>query len=218
MQVAKVLFRWTSIAVSSLLVATVLLMMVLVVAERRERTTMPVIFNRALLTVMSGSMTPHIDTGDMILDQMVTPSLARQLRVGQVITYRTRTTGNTPSLLITHRIVGVFKVAKAGSQAARKTAFAYITKGDANNVQDQSPVSPAQVVGLYIGRIPYLGYIGMAAHKPTGFALLVILPVLYLIGGEVWRLWRVLDEKERRTSLGESAAKIKVNWQKAEKG
>lgn len=94
------------------------------------------------VVVTSGSMSPVFEAGDMII---VTPP-PEELRPGTIVSLR------AGEEIVTHRIVRVEPDGRL------------YTKGDANNVLDQWVVDPAdprcpiRVIGVYRGRIPYVGF------------------------------------------------------------
>lgn len=124
------------------------------------------VFGHPVMTVLSGSMTPAIRTGDLVIDSPVTANQARHLRTGQIISFRQ---GRD---VFTHRI---HRVEHIGGQ------IAYQTKGDANNAPDGPLVAPSQVVGLYSGRVPGGGYVLDALHKPAVLVPLLLAPLLWLL-------------------------------------
>ena len=196
------LLRISGAVLTGLLVAVVVGVFALALAERPTPHGPANIFGHSVMTVLSGSMTPTFRTGDVIVDHLVTPAQARHLHVGQVITFRTGATYQGRPVLITHRIVGVLTVTQKATGAAQHL---YTTKGDANNAPDSALVAPAQVVGTYSWRLPYMGYVSAFVHRPLGFALLILLPGLYLIGAEFVRIWRALNEQSHAAG-GASAA------------
>ena len=135
-----------------------------------------------MLVVLSGSMSPAIDTGDMIIDEKVSADTAAHLRVGQIISFQPANGNGTP---ITHRI---HQVISAGAEVT------YITKGDANSTADVTPVLPAQVVGLYDAKIPAGGYVMNALHQPLTLGLLLAAPLLWLISGMFFAWAKEIDE------------------------
>jgi len=77
-------------------------------------------------------------------------------------------------MLITHRVVGIIN--------ADGNLF-FKTKGDDTNIEDSSLVSPGQLLGLVVFRIPFGGYFSHFARSPAGFTLLVIIPIILLAVG-----------------------------------
>ncbi len=73
--------------------------------------------------VLTGSMTPHIRTGDLVVDR---PVQVDQLKAGEVATLRFGLNGD----LVTHRIVKI---------VYRKGVYTITMKGDANPVPDAEP-------------------------------------------------------------------------------
>lgn len=112
------------------------------------------------LTVLSGSMRPYMQPGDVVV---VSPVRAADLRVGDVITYYLPGAGKT---LVTHRIV---RIVTPGELPTVQT------KGDANNTADEvvqlegSQVWRAQRVVADVGwalnffRSPKLRLVGSVA-------------------------------------------------------
>lgn len=99
--------------------------------------------------VQGGSMTPFLRTGDIVLLHQVNPST---LKVGQVIAVETsksvQQTYGVPAQVV-HRIVKIEHTAGG---------LAFKTKGDANSGPDVFITYAPDVVGLMIGKVPYLGY------------------------------------------------------------
>ena len=89
-------------------------------------------------TVLSGSMEPNIPTGSLVL---VAPQ--QTYKNGDVISFN-----QDGQLVITHRVV------KIVSEGAEKQ---YITKGDANKINDKALVPNNSVLGKEIFLIPYVG-------------------------------------------------------------
>lgn len=195
----KILGTVFTVVVSLLIVAA----LAIAIAERRAPGPAPTVVGHEFMTVLSGSMTPTFDTGDVIVDRPVTPAQANDLHVGQIITFRTSYIYNGKPLLITHRIVGVFKVK---NRATGQVQRLYVTKGDANNVEDKGTQSAQSIVGVYEFRIPKLGYFASFMRTPIGFGIFVVAPALFLIGSEFVRMWRLLAEEERRKAQAEAAA------------
>jgi signal peptidase len=110
--------------------------------------------------VASGSMTPSLQVGDMAV---VVHTKPENIQVGDVIQYR----GETEPVI--HRVID--KYDQGG------TTF-FITKGDANNAQDPTPVSEKQVVGKSAFVIPKLGWasIGLRSGAAAVYDAVLALP------------------------------------------
>jgi signal peptidase len=143
------------------------------------------VFGRPVMSVLSGSMSPAIKTGDLIYDSRVTPARAQHLHAGQIISFR-----QPGGKIFTHRIHAVDVV---------NGNVSYQTKGDANNAPDQGLVSPSQIVGLYEGKVPFGGYVLNALHKPVSLGLLLAAPLLWLLSG--WLLSMAKDTEEKNLAV-----------------
>lgn len=113
---------------------------------------------------MSGTAKDHIEVGDLIF---VKPVKAETLREGDIIAFK------EGSIVVTHRIVRI--------ETAEDGTLQFITKGDANNTEDSQPVSAANLVGKYAGRIAHLGDVALFAQKPVGMAVFIAVPMLCFV-------------------------------------
>jgi signal peptidase len=144
------------------------------------------VFGHPVMVVLSGSMTPVIRTGDLVIDNPVTAAEANDLHVGQIISFRSAPGSST---IFTHRIVGVTTTGGTVS---------YITKGDANNAPDTDPRPAKDVIGVFDRTIPRGGYILNALHQPLVLGLLLAAPVLWCIAGPLFEVARAKDEPAGR--------------------
>ena len=94
----------------------------------------PVLTGRSPVVVGSGSMAPALRTGDVVVVQ----DPPEELTEGTVISFRSGPTS------VIHRIVGTNEVG-------------YVTKGDANRVDDSWVVGRDEVTGVGVMLVPYLG-------------------------------------------------------------
>jgi len=110
---------------------------------------------------------------------------------GSIIAYR------SGEPLITHRVVDVID----------ESELSFITKGDANQSPDLSPVPAASVVGKVIFDVPYLGYLAAFVKTPLGFLLAIFLPGLAIIGLELKNMWQVVLKKETARASPQAESK-----------
>ena len=99
--------------------------------------TVPRIFGFQIYDVISGSMEPEIPVGSVLY---VKPTDLRSLDEGEVIAYQ------AADGVVAHRVV-----------TNRKTLGEFVTKGDANNVEDREPVPYDRVVGRVDLHLPVSG-------------------------------------------------------------
>ncbi|WP_410509848.1 signal peptidase I [Methanosarcina hadiensis] len=116
-----------------------------------------------LMTVTGNSMEPTITARDVIL----VDTAETQPVIGDIVSYY-YTFEENERLIVTHRIVGIEK-------------GGYRTKGDAYAEPDDYTVSPEDVVGVMLFRIPYFGSLIHFAGTSKGFLTLVIFPASILI-------------------------------------
>lgn len=143
--------------------------------------------NWKIFVVQSGSMEPTIPVGSVVLVRG-----QDSYKVEDVITFLAESNANArnPHLTITHRIVGMDQTEDG------KPLF--ITKGDANDVNDQEPVTESRVLGRAIGHIPYLGYPIAYAKTQTGFVVLIVIPATLIIYSELVKIKREVQEKMKK--------------------
>ncbi|MFI5036233.1 MAG: signal peptidase I [Acidimicrobiales bacterium] len=169
----------TTLTVLAVMVASVAL--VLAVATHFSPRGQYRVFGHPVMIVLSGSMTPVIRTGDLVVDDGVTTARAAHLQVGQIISVRDTPGSQT---IITHRIVGVLHTSNG---------VAYITKGDANQSADAVPRPAADVIGVFSTDIPRGGYVLNALHEPLVLGLLLASPVLWFLSGLFYQWAREMD-------------------------
>ncbi len=157
----------------------------------------PRVTGGAALTVLSGSMSPTIPTGSVVLIRPVEDVLA--LRPGDVITYQNSPTERS---LTTHRVVRFQPDTDPPS---------YITKGDANRGEDIDPVPVGAIRGEVVTHVPYLGRIadqlgGPRARYHLGLAIGVL-----VIATQAHRLIRALRETDDEGGATDAAESLPVH-------
>ena len=127
--------------------------------------------------VKSGSMEPQIHTGAVAFIDTHEKNVA----VGDVITYKIGDAGSEK--YVTHRIVG-------------EKPDGYVTKGDANEVEDANCVKQEQIVGTYRYSIPHAGRLFAQKSKVTFVAIfwVILLNAMSMI---VSAMAGKADEEER---------------------
>ena len=114
-------------------------------------------------TVISPSMTPVYNVGDLIYVKKVDPNT---IKAGDVITFLV----NEDLVIGTHRVVRV---------DAEKQHF--YTKGDANQIEDQNPVHFKNVIGVPQFSIPKLGYVSNFVQNPPGMYITIGIGALLIL-------------------------------------
>lgn len=116
---------------------------------------LPVLPGIHVYAVLSPSMAPAIPTGAAVF---VEKEMFEKIRVGDVITYAL----DGSETYVTHRV--------AEKDEAKRC---FVTKGDANAIEDAKTVPYAQVIGRVSFRVPYLGYPLLAAASLRGKVVLL---------------------------------------------
>ena len=153
----------------------------------------PITGNFKVLTVLSGSMTPDIKMGSVVV---VKPS--QDYKIGDIITFGEISKTKTPT---THRI---YEMKVVGGQPI------YITKGDANNAPDQREIAGKDIVGKVLFDIPYAGYAVDTAKKPFGFMLIIVVPAVIIIYDEARKIFKEIKnfrKSEARNPKSETNSK-----------
>ena len=138
------------------------------------------------LTVLTGSMAPAFDPGDVVI---VKPTDAQNLQIGQVITFQAES-GNPQ--LTTHRVTGVVLTGE-GRQ--------YVTRGDANGADDPMPVKPEQVRGTVWYSVPYVGHAAVWFAGSTVRTVIDLAAVALILYGGYLVTAAALDRRRRKPEV-----------------
>ncbi|HYF75353.1 MAG TPA: signal peptidase I [Candidatus Nitrosocosmicus sp.] len=153
--------------VTVLLVVIVAMSVFSMLQHRKNPDKLPSVFGYSTMSVLTGSMRPYLQPGDMIVDRIVK---AEEIKVGDVVTYK------IGSSLVTHRVTEVL---------TEDSKILLMTRGDANNTDDGKPITEEQLIGKVVSRIPYGGYIARFIRSPIGLLLIIVIPVTFMLIGEV---------------------------------
>ena len=122
-------------------------------ASRLMGNKMPMPFGYGMAVVLSGSMEPEMSVGDLIVvhedDDYV---------VGDVVVFQ------ESGMLVTHRIVDIQE-------------DEYVTKGDANNAEDQ-PILITNIVGKVVFCVPGLGNLVNIVKSPIVSIVIIVVAVV----------------------------------------
>jgi len=139
----------------------------------------PSFFGYGSVTVLSGSMTPTLHVGDVVVEHRISPL---SVRVGDIVTFRVP---EHQARLYTHRVVSMEAV---GSDVS------FVTKGDANTGFERWTVPASGTIGRVVVRIPFLGYVTNRAGSRIGRFGLLVIPAVLLAFVELRRIWRRSDD------------------------
>ena len=152
-----------------LMAAVIFCNLLLIVSNIREPNQMPSVFGVRPAIVLSGSMSPTFEAGDMIL--LKKTKKPDELEVGDVACYL------YSGKATTHRVIERF-------EAEGKPR--YIMKGDYNNVEDRLAVDPEQIQGVWTGgRIRHLGKFLMFLQSTMGMFVFLICPLAGVLAWDI---------------------------------
>ncbi len=158
------------------------------------------IFGFQYVVILTNSMQPTINPGDLVITRPVPPS---ELHVGDIILYEVHL-GNA-TYKITHRIVAI--------RTDKNGRYYFLTKGDNRKYIDPWRVYPDQVIGKVIFIIPGLGRVWY--YTP----IIVLLIFMFIIGSLAYDLalellepFPVLSKAKRPTLWVVRRKKIKVHY------
>ena len=126
----------------------------IIVQTKMNPNLVPNIFGVKPFIVLSGSMETKIHVGDV---KEVEPS---DLKVGDIIAFR-----DSEDIVTTHRIVDI---------ETKDNGLCFVTKGDANNANDDGIVYSNMIEGKYQTKIAKLGNVILFIKEPIGFIVMLM--------------------------------------------
>lgn len=144
----------------------------------------------SIYTIASGSMTPNINVMDAVINIKV--DSPDDLQVGDVITFRS-SSPTTAGITITHRIKAI--------TTDEDGNICYVTKGDANNVEDASCAKYNNIIGKVIIKIPGLGYVQKFLASGFGWILCVLIPAVIIIARDIMKITRLSTINANATKI-----------------
>lgn len=99
-------------------------------------------FKFQAMAIASGSMSPKIEKGDIVIIEKLTDNDFDDLKVGDIIAFKHR------GVVVVHRLIDIKKL---------KNERYFYTKGDANDSADNYSISKEEIVGKVDFRIPFAG-------------------------------------------------------------
>lgn len=165
-----------------ILVPILLVNLTLIVKSYTNKDEVPNFGGYFPLIVLTDSMLPVIESGDLIFCHTVEPE---EVGEGDVIAFFDPA-GNG-SAIVTHRVIEV--VEEGGELSFR-------TKGDNNNAEDRLLVPADNVEGVYLNRLGGAGNVALFMQTTTGLVVCVVLPIILLVAYDIIRR-RVYESKKQ---------------------
>ena len=126
----------------------------------------------------SESMKPAINMGDVIITGPLNGPIGGGVKAGSIVTYR------HGAELITHRVLSV-------------DGDTLVTKGDAVEDPDPWSVNLSDVKGVYLFRVPYMGYVSNFIRTRLGWFLVIVIPATALVTMLVREIRKELRKKTK---------------------
>lgn len=192
---AKTIFSRVLNIISVLIIVLAVAILLSAIFTRGEDT--PSVMGYSFMKVLTGSMEPEIPTDSIVVTKEVDTAT---IKVGDVITYKS----NDPQMRgvpVTHRVTEV--------DPAQGT---FITKGDANVLEDKEPVLAQNVIGKVVFSSHILGVLIILISKPYVFFPLVIIPLLIIVIGNMRntvRTARKIAKEEEEEAVKKMMEEIK---------
>ena len=115
---------------------------------------LPMPFGVGAAVVLSGSMEPTLQIGDLVIVRE-----GADYGVGRIVVFQSE------GSLVVHRVVEM-------------DGDTIVTRGDANNADDQ-PISTADVKGVMAARIPKVGSVLLRLRTPTAMIVMLALALVF---------------------------------------
>jgi signal peptidase len=138
-------------------------------------TALPIVFGGRAMVVRSGSMTPAIRTGDVVVVRPIPPSAAK---VGDIVTFQAP---DGSGRLLVHRVRAI---------ARRGDRDSFTTQGDANKTREHWQIPVDGKIGTVMYLVPKLGFAVSWIGSSTGRIGLIVLPALLLAISLLVGIWR----------------------------
>lgn len=142
-------------------------------------------FGYSVCYVVTGSMQPTLNVGDVILIKGVENQ--GDIDVGDIVTYKS-TQGAFAGSYITHRVVQI---------VINNGEYQYIMRGDDNPANDTEYINLEKVTGVYIKNIVFIQFLFGVLSNPIIFILIVVVPLLIILMMQVVNVIKSLNEKEQ---------------------
>lgn len=154
----------------------------------------PTIGGQAPLIVLTDSMYPDIQSGDLIIVEVMDAS---DVDEGMYISFYDP--DSKSNSVVTHKVIQKVIDPETGK-------ISFVTKGINNELEDRIPVPEENLIGVYVRRIPELGTVAMFMQSTTGLILFVVIPLAVFITYDVIR--RKKNDKNNKDDIDKLKAEL----------
>lgn len=193
----KWIFKIFNGAAIALILASVFVLLSVVLTPAGQ---VPRVLGYSVFRVMTGSMEPEIPEGSLLLVKKTPPE---DIVPGDVISFFSP----DPALegaVNTHRVVRVEK---------QDSDIRFITKGDANVIEDTYPPSGELLVGRVVFQSYTLGRLVSLLSNPLVFGTIILLPLLIILLMNLYRAVRLavdIAKKEEEEAVRQALEAVKA--------
>lgn len=156
----------------------------------------------SIYTIVSPSMTPLIKVYDVIINTKI--NSPEEIKEGDIITFISTSTV-TADMTITHRVIDI-------DYNNETNEYEYTTKGDNNQSPDSAPALYSNVIGKAKVKLPQLGRIQFFVSSKFGWLLVVIIPALWVIIGDIIKLVKI-NKIKKKAEVYNNSVRTKVESQ-----
>ena len=176
--------KCAGIAVCGLLVLVLVVNVTIILKSYIYPDRVPDFLGYKPFIVLSGSMEPAIQAGDLIITKVIEPEKVAE---GDIIAFQAE-----KNTIVTHRVTDV----------RTEEGLSFLTRGDANTGADAKAVGVGELEGIYLCRLAGVGNFAMFLQTPLGMLLFVITPLcLFILYDVVSRNRRSRAERSRAAEL-----------------
>lgn len=177
-----------------ILIPILLINLTLIAKSYINKDEVPSIGGKFPLIVLTDSMHPIIDSGDLIICDKVDPA---DIQERDIISFFDP--ASKSNSIVTHRVIEIIE---------EDGKLLFRTRGDYNNAEDKLFVPAENVVGVYKTRIAGVGHIAMFMQSTTGLILCVVLPIFLFIAYDFAR--RRIYEKNTQSDTDALLAELEA--------
>lgn len=190
------IFKLFNAAAIGLILVSVFVLLSVVLTPAGQ---VPQVLGYSVFRVMTGSMEPEIREDSLLVVQKTPPE---DIAPGDVISFF------SPDPMLegavnTHRVVRVEK---------ENGRIQFITKGDANVIEDTYPVDASALVGKAVFKSYWLGKAVSLLANPLVFGIIILLPLVIILVMNLCRAVRIaadIAKKEEEEAVRKALEEIK---------
>ena len=193
---------WTVIGaiLCVILIPILIINCTLIIKSYTNKDQVPSIGGIFPMIILTDSMDPEFQSGDLIVCKN---AKAESIKEGDIICFFDPAGNGTST--VTHRVTKV--------TTDENGNLAWVTKGDANNTEDEAVVPAENLVGVYQRSFSGIGNVAMFMQTTKGLIICVICPIILLVAYDIIR--RRMYEKEKKKDT--DALMEELNTLRAEK-